>query len=239
MYSFSSRDPKSVPSKTSTSRPASAIPSMHEIPHLYVPNRYRSRSPPVIINSNNRTFGWYQLLNVLLCLSLYLCISLTVIISLCPPLPDLNHHANVTSSSPVPGFKNQASRPQTPSLPQTVFPPTNDNLYDDEDCYYPEPTPLPSLNIPLLTVTGPGHQNNGSHYGQPLPTTSFSPQPTRDAYQMEPDEETAAVLNQVSAGAALQYCIVELWAYYDRWLVLPYPRPLVKCRSVNLGYIFS
>lgn len=146
------------------------------------------------------------MITALECPSLFisLCISLTVIISLCPPLPDLNYHANVTS------FNNHVSRPQTPSLPQTVFPPTNDNLYDDEDCYYPEPAPLPSLNIPLLTVTGPGHQNNGSHYGQPLPTTSFSPQPTRDAYQMEPDEETAAVLNQVSAGRS---CNIVLLSY--------------------------
>lgn len=161
------------------------------------------------------------------------CVSLSVYLSNCD-------YISVSSSSWPQPHLNHASRPQTPSLPQTVFPPTNDNLYDDEDCYYPEPTPLPSLNIPLLTVTGPGHQSNGSHYGQPLPTTRFSPQPTRDAYQMEPDEETAAVLNQVSegGGVAILYC----WVMSLLWSVAAvaiYPRPLVKCRSVNLGYIFS
>lgn len=93
----------------------------------------------------------------------------------------------------MPELNNHAYRPQTPNqLPQTVFPPNNGNLhlYEDEDNHYPEP---PSLNIPLLTVTGPHN-----YAVQPLPTTCFSPQPTRDAYQMEPDEETAAVLNQVS-----------------------------------------
>lgn len=100
-------------------------------------------------------------------------------------------------SSPVPGFNN--NRPYTPQLPTTVFPPNtcNLNVYEDEDQYYPEP---PSLNVPLLTVTGPGN-----NYGAPPPPPScFSPQATRDAYQMEPDEETAAVLNQV--GVVYTFC---------------------------------
>lgn len=99
-----------------------------------------------------------------------------------------------SSSSPVPGYNNHNNRPHTPQLPTTVFPPTSEtlHLFEDEDQYYPEP---PSLNVPLLTVTGPG----GAHYSSTAstPGSCFSPQPTRDAYQMEPDEETAAVLNQV------------------------------------------
>lgn len=111
-------------------------------------------------------------------------------------------------SSPVPGFNN--NRPFTPQLPTTVFPPNtcNLNVYEDEDQYYPEP---PSLNIPLLTVTGPGN-----NYGPPPPPHCFSPQATRDAYQMEPDEETAAVLNQV--GVVYTFCripcIIALLLWY-------------------------
>lgn len=137
------RDPKAVPSKNTSSRPASAIPSMHAL----------------------------------------------------SPIPPLNLPFS-SSSSPVPGYNHHNQRPQTPQLPTTVFPPTNGNLnpYEDEDQYYPE---APPLNVPVLTVTGP---SSSSHYGGASNGAGacFSPQPTRDAYQMEPDEETAAVLNQVS-----------------------------------------
>lgn len=89
--------------------------------------------------------------------------------------------------------------------------------------YYPEPPPL---HLPQLKVTSPSNNN----YSVPPPSACFSPQPTRDAYQMEPDEETAAVLNQV--GVHLFICCFycsELWV-----IILAERKEKFCCRTYTL-----
>lgn len=244
-----SRDPKSVPSTNGSSRPASVIPpSLHAhspVPQLHIPLRYRSRSPPVKVSRRRddrsafswmgrgmpKKFLWFPLdfnvqfflflvSNRLICHLLPLFFPFFFFSS--PPNHPIQRVSSSSCSSPLPGSNY---RPQTPQLPTTVFPPTNGNLhlYDEttEEEYQQQSygTYTSTLSIPTLTVTGP------NYYAPPPPPPSaagkcFSPQPTRDAYQMEPDEETAAVLNQVIN-----------WTVYCSWLgFADFP-----CRCFEIG----